>query len=329
MIIAVMHWRKHPSKVSRMYPLAAICKLEGVDFYYFTPRHVNFENKTVRGYHYDDGWKKKTFPFPDIVLNSSRLRTTKQIEVRRRLKNYVLFSESKIGSKKAVDSILKKSYYKKNLPETIKVRSRYELYNFIDKYKRVVLKPSVGARGESIYFIVKENTEYKIFYQQEVFTDLEGLLDSIDLDLYLAQRYIDSKTKMNLPVDYRIHTQKDGNGNYVITKIYPRVAPKAFTVTNISQGSYSVYIKPFLRQNFENADEIYTKLKVLGIGVSKYLDNHYHNLNELGLDVCIEDGIPYIIEVNWRPGSIIQFFSSYEHLVNLVRYSIYKVKNNQ
>lgn len=329
MIIAAMHRRSHPSKVPRMYPLAAIAKQENVFFYYFTPKHVNFDNQTVEGFYYDNGWKKEVLPFPDIVINSARLKSESNIEICKKLSKHVLFSEEKIGSKKAVDRVLKKSKYRKHLPETIKLNSEADLIDFINKHHKVVLKPSKGAKGKSVYFITKEDQTIKIYHESNTYTNLEQVLENITITNFIAQRYINSKTKDNLPVDIRIHTQKNGNGQYVIAKIYPRIAPKEYTVTNISQGSYSVYIKPFLVHNYQEPTLLLYRLKKLGIEVSEYLDEHYQDLNELGIDVCIENNQLYIIEVNYRPGSTIQFFSSYQNLINLIKYCKYKVRKSR
>ena len=53
---------------------------------------------------------------------------------------------------------------------------------------------------------------------------------------YILQPYIKSITKSGQVFDFRLHVQKNGEGKWVITTIYPRIAPKGSIIANINNG---------------------------------------------------------------------------------------------
>ncbi|XMB87166.1 YheC/YheD family protein [Mycoplasmatota bacterium WC44] len=335
MLIGVMHIRKDPTKIAKLYTLAAAAKMEGVDFCYFSPGKVDFENRKIEGYYYEREWKQKTFPYPDIIINMTGPRTPKQLSVSLRLRKEIPFTESKIHNKNYIQKLLHDHpIFTNYLPESIVARSEKRVVKFMDKHKRVVLKPSVGCKGQRIFFITKHNKSYIINYgeNEEVMDNLTKQLSEIKLTKYIAQEFIVSETNEGLPADFRIHTQKNEKGKYVITTIYPRIGDKKNKVSNISQGGYSANIELYLKNQFKDKWlNIYNNLKVFGLQISEYLDEHYNNkLNQLGVDVCIDKSNKlYLIEVNWRPGLPVLFSDNINHIKNLIKYSIYRVNTNK
>src|SRR3954452_5822887 len=82
-LIGMLHHRKDPNTVIKSYAYAAIAKAEGDKFVYFTPRSVNFVNKSIRGQVYEDGkWLERIMPFPDVIYNAGspeKLAISKEI----------------------------------------------------------------------------------------------------------------------------------------------------------------------------------------------------------------------------------------------------------
>ena len=53
--VGMLHFRKHPQKVKKAYACAAVSKMEGIEFFYFSPGNVRFEDKSIHGYIYEKG----------------------------------------------------------------------------------------------------------------------------------------------------------------------------------------------------------------------------------------------------------------------------------
>ncbi len=314
MIIAAIHMREHPSKIKRVLNYAAMASLYNQQFYYFSPSKVNLKKKVIAGYYYDNGWKQKEFPFPDVIINMSSPATTKQNDIFYDLSEIIPFTEESIGDKEAIYKILNNRLeFKQYLPHTEKF-SNFEQLAKINENKKIVLKPSSGCQGEGIYFLEKKSNL--------------NFLKEIDLSDYIVQQYINSVTVQGYLMDFRIHTQKNEFGEYVLTAIFPRITTAKNDVTNYSQGGYSTNINTFLENNFGNTAEIvFNKLKLLGIQISNSLNDYYDNeLNELGIDVGIENNNIYLYEVNWRPGSPIFFSGEVTQSEYLIQYAIYLAK---
>ncbi|XMB86110.1 YheC/YheD family protein [Mycoplasmatota bacterium WC44] len=335
MLVGAMHMRAHPSKIARVYSFAAAAKMEGVEFFYFSPGKVNFRKKRIRGLYYSNGeWLEKNFPFPNVVINMFSTNTDKQQDIYIKLNSEVIYSENPIGDKEDIYNILNRSQnFRDYLPATEVAYNVKNVHKFLDKHTRIVLKPSLGSQGIGILIIEKQSDSYKVYENGTEVTvkSLSEPLKKLELNYYIMQQFIISETTRGLPVDFRIHTQKNGEGKYILTTIYPRIANVRNKVTNYSQGGYSVDYKSFLEHEYK--DDwlfIYKLMKVFAIQLSEYINEYYFDtLNELGVDVGIdENNNIYLYEINWRPGVPIIFRGELDHAKNIIRYCKYKSKNS-
>ncbi|MEH7470441.1 YheC/YheD family protein, partial [Priestia megaterium] len=68
--IGMLHHRKDPINVRKAYAFAAVAKVEGIDFFYFTPGKVNLEKRIILGKTYEKGkWIEKRYSYPDVIYN--------------------------------------------------------------------------------------------------------------------------------------------------------------------------------------------------------------------------------------------------------------------
>src|SRR5690625_7150612 len=97
----------------------------------------------------------------------------------------------------------------------------------------------------------------------------------------MIQRYIDCHTKNREPYDIRAHMQKDVNGKWIITKIYPRIGSKENILSNISRGGRTGELQDYLTSQFgeQTGKEIDEKQRNLSINLTEYLDS----INNLSL----------------------------------------------
>lgn len=102
-LVGMFHFRKDPSKVGRAYRYAAIASLEGINFFYFTAKRVDFENKVITGLYYEnEKWIEKTFPFPDAIINHVGPNTQFQKEIYHKLAKIIPFTSHPVGTKLSV-----------------------------------------------------------------------------------------------------------------------------------------------------------------------------------------------------------------------------------
>src|SRR5699024_3822761 len=109
---------------------------------------------------------------------------------------------------------------------------------------------------------------------------------------YMAQRYVECKTRDGEPFDIRAHMQKDAEGKWAITKFYPRIGNKHSILSNISRGGRTDNLRTFLFEEFGNKiGENYDKeLRKLSLDLTNYLDSiHNFSLDKLGLDIAIDN----------------------------------------
>jgi hypothetical protein len=102
-LIGMFHIRKDPNKVGRAYRYASVAHIEGITFFYFTAKRVDFNREIIKGLYYEKGkWLEKEYPFPDVIINHVKPITKKQNEVYYKLIKKVPFTSYPVGPKPSV-----------------------------------------------------------------------------------------------------------------------------------------------------------------------------------------------------------------------------------
>ncbi|WP_324727730.1 YheC/YheD family protein [Lysinibacillus fusiformis] len=342
-IIGMLHHRLDPTTVLKSYAYAAVAKAEGAQFFYFTPKSVDFAKRSIRAKVYEDGqWQEKTMPFPDVIYNAGspeKLSVSK--EIIERLKEEIPFTTYSIGNKWNVMKRLKeaKEFEQYLIPSEI-VKDADVFHKFINYYKRVVFKPIDGRKGKGIYFITKagpKNFEVKKDSTNTIYSkpQLDALLkELLASGTFIMQPYIQSITKAGQVYDFRLHVQKNGEGKWVVTTVYPRIAPNGSIIPNINNGGFTNYLDPFLEQEFkEEAYNIRRMLEHFSLALAHHLDDIQMEkfgevIDEIGIDVGLDQQQKiWMYEVNWRPGCPPAFYLELDVVINSIRYAMYLAKN--
>ena len=212
-------------------------------------------------------------------------------------------------------------------------------HKFIASFQRVVFKPIDGRKGQGILFISKIENRYEVRAGAEsaIYTkqQLDALLnEKLAAGTYILQPYIKSVTKSGLVYDFRLHVQKNGEGKWTITTIYPRIAPKGSIIANINSGGYTNYLDPFLQQEFEDeAFNIRRMLEHFSLALASHLDElqmvqHGEVIDEIGIDVGLDENLKiWMYEVNWRPGCPPTFYLELDVVINNIQYAKYIAEN--
>ncbi len=342
-LIGLLHHRKSPYKIRKAYAFAAVAKAEGTELLYFSPKNVNFETKKINGYIYKNGnWVQISSRFPDVIYNAGSPEVLKRsYNIIKRLKKEIPFTTHSIGNKLIVYNRLFKDgeFSKYLIPSQIMYFQRQIIY-YLNLYRKVVIKPVNGHKGHGIIFIEKDKEKYIVRILSEKMTLsynalLRFLKYNIKDEVCLIQKYIKCKTKSGNSYDFRLHTQKNEKGEWVITAIYPRIGPAGSIVSNISSGGSTIYIEPFLKQEFgENHFNIKSYLEHFSIQLAKKMDkiqlkNYNESIDELGIDVGLDESNKiWIYEINWRPGCPPAFYLELDVVKNMINYAVYLALNN-
>lgn len=333
-LVAMLHHREDPEKVKRAYAFAAVAKAEGIDFFYFSPGKVNMEKQSILGRVYESGkWKKRDFPFPDVIYNASAPMTAKTEGIVDYLYERIPITSHPIGDKLSVyKRILKAKEFAPYLIPSTPLKEMLTLMENIECYSKVIIKPETGNQGGGILFIEKSGKEYKV-NEKGIITEMSNskLVELIEGKIaeedYLVQPFITCKTKSGHVFDFRLHVQKNGRGEWVITAIYPRIGKLGSVTSNMGSGGYTAYTENFLQSEFdEKWFDVYQRLKMFALTFPKHFDTLYENrsFDELGIDVGIDEDLKlWLFEVNWRPGSPMIFNIELDVVKNTLHYAKY------
>ncbi|WP_391206839.1 YheC/YheD family protein [Psychrobacillus sp. L4] len=341
-IIGMLHHRRDPTTVLKSYAYAAVARAEGVNFFYFSPGTVNFVNRSIRGQVYENGsWKERIMPFPDVIYNAgSPEKLAKSKEIIDKLKSEIPFTTNSIGNKWNISERLMEAKEFSNylIPSEI-VKNNDTFHKFLSSFQKVVFKPIDGRKGKGIYFIskieggyeVRKNAESKCYTKQQL---NEFLKDKLSTGTFIIQPYIQSITKSGQVYDFRLHVQKNGEGKWVITTIYPRIAPSGSIIPNINNGGFTNYLDPFLAQEFkEEAFNIRRMLEHFSLSLANHLDNiqmikYGEVIDEIGIDVGLDENLKiWVYEVNWRPGCPPAFYLELDVVIHSIQYAKYVAEN--
>ncbi len=312
-LIGMLHHRSNPNNVKKAYAYAAVAKAEDVNFFYFTPGNVNIESQKILGKVYENGgWTEKEFPFPDVIFNASYPISEKGEQIFEYLYDRIPFTSHSIGNKLTVYNRIKQGKeFEQYLIPFYELTNVQMFFDMINCYKKVIIKPLSGNQGGCVDYIEKYGEDqYKVNEAGLVSSiNEQQLLDFISRKMqdwkYLVQRFITSQTKSGHVFDFRLHVQKNGEGKWVITSIYPRIGRLGTITSNMGSGGYSTYLDTFLKIEFGDAwYDIQRYLEQFALSFSSHFDSLYNeSLDELGIDVGIDEAQKlWLFEVNWRPG---------------------------
>ncbi|PIC95359.1 alpha-L-glutamate ligase [Sporosarcina sp. P26b] len=334
--VGMLHSKKHPSKVDKAFAWAAVAKMEGINFYYFSPRDVNFTTKVISGYVYEEGeWIQKELLFPDVIFNSYGMKTDEDNAVYNKLSEMVPFTSQPVGNKMSVyKRISQMSGFEEYLIPSIRVDQPKDVLEALTKYKKVIIKPVSGSQGKGIWFIEQDgeqfhkvvDTEKTTTNRKQLISELQNLLSEED---YLVQPYILCRTKDGNPYDFRLHVQKDREGKWVIPIIFPRIGTMDRVTSNLSRGGSKGEFKSFLQREF---DDEWMNMKKTLEEFAEHFTNEFEStydveFDELGIDIGVDENNKlWIFEVNWRPGCV-DFILAIAK--NHIPYAMYVAKKNE
>ncbi|WP_071393511.1 YheC/YheD family protein [Bacillus tuaregi] len=321
---------------------AYVANYENVNFYYFTSEDIDYDEMLIRGYFYENKeWVPKIVEYPDVIYDRLRLRGIKGYNIVYEELEGIPFTNEFFGN-----SISKLDVYDRlkstgKIDDVIipyqKVNRVKDIFNYIGKYGKIILKPEIGSFANGVHFIERNKTDdyfVAIGEREYHYSELQlnqYLRDLMRKSVFIVQKYIETRTKEGKPFDIRVHMMKDGNGNWSFVNNYPRIGIHHAVISSTGNGGYIGGIVGFLKRNFseERGKEIINEIETTALKVASTFEGFYEkNLSEMGLDIAIgKDMKPYIIEVNVnKPGIVYYEFEVAKHAIP---YAIYLANNEK
>lgn len=303
--------------------LLSVKKAVGAIPFVFGEQHIQWDQGTITGLFYDDGWKSFEVPFPNVIYdrlpNRKSERKAEQKNIKERLQTEYLipwYNPGFFNKLDVYDRLIQDDRIAKLLPETLPFVSFSEIERMLGEYGHVYMKPIHGSLGLGIHQILfeKEDGYYYCRFRNHLgenklqkFTTLEGLMKQVfagkRLDRMLVQQGIHLLRKDQRPIDFRIHTNKNNHGDWVVTAIAAKVAGAGSVTTHVRSGGA---IKT-VAEVFPSEDEqmlIEERLSNAALQLSRALDENMEGIiGEIGFDLGIDrKGNVWLFEANSKPG---------------------------
>jgi len=216
----------------------------------------------------------------------------------------------------------------RHIPKT-ELFNAENLKEILKEFYQAYVKPDCGRGGKRvIYIVLQGGREYQIYYETKatkVYTisAVTNFVDKVaDGDQFIIQQGIRLLRIDRVPFDLRVNVQKPYEKWEVTAMIAKMMAPQK-VVTNYCQGSNLVeFDEALLRAGLRLAktNRIKELLTDLGERTAYVLNEKYHGLRELGLDIALDRRAePWILEVNTKPKYPRGLSSKFDHYRRIIR----------
>ncbi|XEC93386.1 YheC/YheD family protein [Paenibacillus tarimensis] len=203
-----------------------------------------------------------------------------------------------------------------HLPETCRATPA-NVVLMMKQYNHLIVKPNKSSIGRGVMRMDRTNTGWRLTYPvvsrlgrqkwrtiEWLGTRLPAILKNrIRKSFYIVQMCLPLAIYKGSPFDLRVSVQRTADGNWGITGIVAKVAPKHTFVTNVAQGGKTYRLGHILREEYPHLSEedVVQRISDLSTQVAYHLSHWLPHMADLGLDVGItNEGYPMFIESNGK-----------------------------
>lgn len=285
-----------------------IIKNGGISFI-FTPQDI--EKKKITGFIYspnEEQWFSVTCPIPDIVFNRvpfSQLEKTELFDDTYhffRNQHIPFFNPCFLNKYDVYHLLSKDTILQPYLPKTILAAKKKSLYDFLQKYKKVYLKPAYGAKGKGIYLtrLYEDGTVMLSGLKDDyAFQDFNTFWQEWEKPLkekvYIAQKAVEPSLFNGKRFDFRILAHYSNN-SYKVTGTGIRQSKKQEITTHIPNGGVLI---PYDKIQTRQHDEFFA---MVADRAGHLLSKNKGFFGEFSIDAGLSASGEYVIyEINSKP----------------------------
>ncbi len=301
---------------------AYVAHYENVQFYTFSPQDIDYNEMLLRGEFYENGkWISKIVEYPDVIYDRLRLKGIRGYnDVYEELEGIPFTNEfhgNSMSKLEVYDQLSSTSTFDDIIIPYQRVHKVRDIFQYIDEYEAVIIKPEVGSFARGVHYISKR--EKNNYFVTESDTEKEYneislrkyLNELISKGTFIVQKYIHTRTIDGSPFDIRVHMFKNRNDEWDFASIYPRIGVRYATISTTITGGYIGNLLGFLDRNFPkvNTEQLKQLIKSKSIVVADcFASFNTGNFNEIALDIALDiDARPYLIEVNVNKPGIVNY----------------------
>ncbi len=297
----------------------------GILLIIFSPKAVNWKNRTVHGWSYEPinkKWKVEEHPLPVLIYDRCYYKDRRQYfeykpYVQRILQDpqIRLLGRPLSGKWQTYTMLQKNSSLTPYLPETIRLHSIKELIPLFNKWDVVLIKPNGGSHGRGVaslrpikggIHVMGRTTNNQLFNRKISFQELKPWLHQFTRNSrYIMQPCLNLNSNDGRPYDLRILVQKNEKREWSLTGMAVRVGRAGTLTSNLHGGGKAERAIPFLARQFsrEKINKLLKEIHWLSTQVPVQIEKEHGTLVELGIDIGINPhGQIWLLEVNSKPG---------------------------
>jgi hypothetical protein len=282
----------------------------------------DFSKDAIEGYYYEtDGWKKDSFPPPNVIYNrvhSRKLEASsyfRKIAAELNFEKIPIFNERFLSKWEVHKTLYEEEHLHPYLPDTELYRDE-NLSTFLNKYNSVFIKPINGSQGRNILKVSRRDG--KISVQSSTAGEQEKIMDFNQLSsfiewfkkrrnqtTFIIQQSLPLAAYQNRQLDFRVLCHRNHQQDWKVTSIVSRVSAPAQFVSNLARGGEMLKpLKPLVYLfDQKTAISQVALMKELSIEAANVISQSSSGLiGELGIDMGVdESGRIWIIEINSKP----------------------------
>lgn len=303
--------------------LLSMQKSVGVLPFLFGEEHIDWEKGLISGYFFiNNTWERRNIPFPYVIYDRLPNRHTENQSVFKKVKetlqsDYLIpwYNLGFFNKLDVYERLKKVANVNKYLPITQPFNVSI-VAEMLTKHRRVYIKPENGSHGLEIYQItydrIKNDYYCRYFdeqknYRLQRFKNLETLFQRVlatkNTKKMLVQQGIQLLRIENKQVDFRIHANKDKNGEWIVSAIAAKVAQPQSVTTHIKDGG-EIQTLAEIFPDYQIKKKYEDKLISAALSLSKALDQQMNGIiGEIGFDLGIDtNDRVWLFEANSKPG---------------------------
>lgn len=303
--------------------LLSVNKTVGVLSFVFGDQHIDWEHGLIKGYFFHEHeWKVFDVPFPNVIYdrlpNRKSERNPLQKSVKEQLqKDYLIpwYNPGFFNKLDIYERLQQESSVTNYLPETHSFSSFSMIERMLSDYGHIFVKPINGSLGLGVHQIIYDKhkhdyfcryRDYKGVNRLRKFSSLESLFKSVfaqhSLDKVLVQQGIHLLRYEQRIIDFRVHTNKDDNGEWKVTALAAKIAGTGSVTTHVRSGGEIKTLEEIFAK--DESQQYKEKLITASLELSKALERNIEGIiGEIGFDLGIDrNGDVWLFEANSKPG---------------------------